>query len=452
MSEFRLDAAAIIHTPDQKVDALLAGFAAELKAKGVVVRGVVQRNTPDPDGGHDKMDLIDIETGDIFPISQNLGRAAGSCHLDQSGLAEASAVLRRALDDRPDLIITNRFGEQEATGRGFADEMLAAMSEGIPVLTAVVDKWRWQWQNFTGGAAASLPASKAALHSWFGAIGSADNKPGGGILAETVAALPSILGEEMNGLRVERAVVGQFFTGVKLSNGSAGACLTPPRPLIKSNCCGTLPKAFHLAGHLKGRPVTDFLADLWEDQGNCRGLGVAVINALSDTVWRKRPLPGWKMESGVDALTAAALRPKESLVMVGAFVNYIRALKEKNATFSVLELTTAPFLPDEMTYYRPAEIAPEVVPTADVLLITGSTILNDTMDDLLALARPDARVMLVGPSVPMLPDVLAAKGVDILATIRVDDADRFLDVLAEGGGPQGMFDGSAEMITLSKVS
>ncbi len=72
------------------------------------------------------------------------------------------------------------------------------------------------------------------------------------------------------------------------------------------------------------------------------------------------------------------------------------------------------------------------------------------MDELLALARPDARVLVVGPSVPLFPDVLAQKGADILATIRVDDADRFLDVLAEGGGAQGMFDGSAELVVLSK--
>jgi len=92
-----------------------------------------------------------------------------------------------------------------------------------------------------------------------------------------------------------------------------------------------------------------------------------------------------------------------------------------------------------------------LVPDADVLLMTGSTIVNDTMDDLLALARPDARVVLVGPSVPLMPDILAAKGVDVLATIRISDPDRFLDVLAEGGGAQGMFDGSADLVVLTKA-
>jgi nucleoside-triphosphatase THEP1 len=167
MSEFRLDAAAIIHPSEQKVGDLLAAFAEELKAQGVMVRGVVQRNTPDPNGGHARMDLIDIETGDIFPISQRLGRAAGSCHLDQSGLTEASAVLRRAHAERPALIIVNRFGEQEATGQGFAAEMLAIMADGIPLLTAVSENWRKQWESFTGGGASLLPASLSAIRLWF---------------------------------------------------------------------------------------------------------------------------------------------------------------------------------------------------------------------------------------------------------------------------------------------
>lgn len=450
MAELELDAAAIIHTPDQAVDHLLAAFARELKARGDDVAGLVQRNTPDPDGGHPRMDLIDVSTGAEFTISQRLGKAAGSCHLDAGGLTEASHVLRHALDSRPSLIVTNRFGEQEATGRGFADEMLAAMSDGIPLLTAVGDRWRKHWLEFTGGGATLLPPTLPALRRWYEGLGKDDTRPAGSILVETVTTLVEILGPELESLTVERAAIGQFFTGVKLSNGSAGACHTPPRPLITSDCCGSLPKSVHLAGHLKGRPVTAFLDDLWEDLGYCRALGIAVINALADTVWRRRPLSEWEILAGLDALSAAELATGERMVMVGAFVSYIRILKEREADLAVLELTTAPFLPDEMRFYRPAEEAPSVVPGADVLFLTGSTIVNDTMDDLLALARPDARVLAVGPSVPMLPDVLARRGVDRLATIRINDADLFLDVLTEGGGTQGMFAGSAELVVLAR--
>ncbi|MTJ82987.1 MAG: DUF2478 domain-containing protein [Telmatospirillum sp.] len=451
MNTDRFDAAAVVHTRDQDANGLLATFVAGLRARGITVLGIVQRDTPDPDGGHAQMDLIDVATGDVYPISQKLGRAATSCHLDQSGLSAASRVLRDAIGRRPALIVANRFGEQETTGKGFADEMLAAMSEGIPFLTLVDSRWVDQWQSFTGGAASLLLPTASSLERWFAGVGAPAGTPGGCVLAETVAFLRAAYGDAIDRLTVERAVIGHSFTAVKLSNGAAGSCQTPPRETITSDCCATLPKSLMLAGHLKGRPVGAFLADLWEDRAHCRALGVAVVNALAAGLWRDRPRTDWTLETGVDALRAAGLKSGEKLVMVGAFVSYIRKLKEHGADFAVLELTTAPFLEDEMVYYRPADSAPAVVPTADVLLMTGSTIVNDTMDDLLASARPDTRVLVVGPSVPMLPDVLASKGADILATIRITDPDRFLDILAEGGGAQGLFDGSAELVVITRA-
>ena len=54
------------------------------------------------------------------------------------------------------------------------------------------------------------------------------------MLRGTLAAISDILGPEHDGLTVERAVIGLFFTGVKLSNGIAGACATPVKTDRKS--------------------------------------------------------------------------------------------------------------------------------------------------------------------------------------------------------------------------
>src|SRR5260370_7857238 len=88
-----------------------------------------------------------------------------------------------------------------------------------------------------------------------------------------------------------------------------------------------------------------------------------------------------------------------------------------------------------MLFYRPAELAREIAPAADVLLITGATLLNDTLEDLLALARPDARVTVLGPTVGMLPDAFLARGADVLGSVRITQPDAFLDLLADAGSP-----------------
>lgn len=51
------------------------------------------------------------------------------------------------------------------------------------------------------------------------------------ILAETVAGIQRILGADLDRIVVERAVIGLFFTGVKLNTGIAGACATPLRSI-----------------------------------------------------------------------------------------------------------------------------------------------------------------------------------------------------------------------------
>ncbi len=57
------------------------------------------------------------------------------------------------------------------------------------------------------------------------------------ILAETIAGIRGILGGDLERIRVERAVIGLFFTGVKLDTGATGACATPLRAIPEAVCC-----------------------------------------------------------------------------------------------------------------------------------------------------------------------------------------------------------------------
>ena len=75
--------------------------------------------------------------------------------------------------------------------------------------------------------------------------------------------------------------------------------------------------------------------------------------------------------------------------MVGAFVPFLRELKRRRQPFLVLEQDPATLKADELPFFRPAEQAATVVPQADVLLITGTTLINDTLEELLALGQAD---------------------------------------------------------------
>jgi uncharacterized protein (DUF4213/DUF364 family) len=272
------------------------------------------------------------------------------------------------------------------------------------------------------------------------------------ILHETLTAISEILGSELDGLVVERAVVGLFFTGVKLGNGIAGACATPIKMIPEAVCCPTSAMAMPFPGKLHGRPAHDLAKEALSDHGIRRAVGIAAMNALADTCWRRRPHPETELRLGIDAFDATEMRPGDKVVVVGAFVPFLRELKRRRQPFLVLEQDPATLKPEELPFFRPAEQAPAVVPEADVLLITGTTLINDTLEELLRLAKPTARVTIVGPTVSLLPDAFLRRGADVLGTVRISAPDEFLETLAEGGSGYHFLGRSAQKVVLVKRS
>ena len=79
----------------------------------------------------------------------------------------------------------------------------------------------------------------------------------------------------------------------------------------------------------------------------------------------------------------------------------------------------------------PAERAVDVLPQADVVALTGTSLLNHTFDELIALCRSDAFVVLLGASAPLTP-VLSEFGVSAVSGTRVTEPERVLRSVAQG--------------------
>jgi hypothetical protein len=161
--------AAIVDDDHSAVDDLLAGFARRLQREGRRVRGLVQHSRPG--NGEEETVLLDLESGACFPLFQDLGPGSVSCRVDPGGVAAASVVLRRALEERAELVIANRFGALEAAGGGLAGDMLAVMSARIPLLTVVTNLYLADWRRFSGNLAVDLPARLDVLEAWFSGLG-----------------------------------------------------------------------------------------------------------------------------------------------------------------------------------------------------------------------------------------------------------------------------------------
>jgi len=79
----------------------------------------------------------------------------------------------------------------------------------------------------------------------------------------------------------------------------------------------------------------------------------------------------------------------------------------------------------------PAESAADIIPQADVVVLTGTSVMNHTFDTLLSLCSPGAFVVALGPSTPLSP-VLFDHGVDVIAGTVVEDIDMTLRYISQG--------------------
>lgn len=156
-----------IHTADRGVpNAVLAEVAEALMLRRLRVTGLIQTRAP-AQGAHPcDMDLRCLPGGPVFPIAQQLGRGSRGCRMDVDALETGVAYVAGQIAAGADIFILNKFGAQEAQGRGFCGAIAQALERGIPTLTVVnplnIDAFR----DFTGGIGEELPAEPDAILTW----------------------------------------------------------------------------------------------------------------------------------------------------------------------------------------------------------------------------------------------------------------------------------------------
>jgi uncharacterized protein (DUF4213/DUF364 family) len=145
-------------------------------------------------------------------------------------------------------------------------------------------------------------------------------------------------------------------------------------------------------------------------------IGVAAINSLLDVDEERC------VELNAGAWLAQQGQGKR-VAVVGSFP-FVPRLRDQVGELWVLERRPAE---GELL----AEEASEVIPRADVVAITGTALINGTLDDLLALCREDSSVIVLGPSTPLSP-VLFDYGVDVVSGTQVVDKDLVFTLISQG--------------------
>jgi len=270
------------------------------------------------------------------------------------------------------------------------------------------------------------------------------------ILDETARLARERLGDVYENLTIERLVVGLFFTGVKLSNGAGGICFTPVKEIPEAVCCpSSAGRIFH-PGKIHGLKAGEALSSLHSPEPLKTAVAIATLNALSSTCfshgWEER----YNIKMGMGALDAIPLPQKSSVAVIGALAPVLRSLKSRGGTWWVIEKDPKTLKSDETSHFVSFDRSEEVISKADVLIITGVTLVNHTLEGILEQAKTEAEIALIGPTASMLPDPLFDRGVRLVGGVWVKQPDELLDVLAAGGSGYHFFDALADRIVIEK--
>ncbi len=167
--ECEISLAGALYRSRERETGLLQRFADELTAQGWRVGGIVQEILKKEDGAGGGIDAVELDTGHHIAINRPTKATLEnkSCSLDTQALAETSTAIERAIAQGMDLILVEKFGEQEQQGQGMAANILHAAAEGVPTLVAVPDGVRGKWAEFTGDMGDEIPYTIEAFRAWW---------------------------------------------------------------------------------------------------------------------------------------------------------------------------------------------------------------------------------------------------------------------------------------------
>ncbi len=211
------------------------------------------------------------------------------------------------------------------------------------------------------------------------------------------------------------------FGIIFLEDGSAGAFYVSLEDSLEQLRHHQLPRTKDLPSLLARRTLAE------------RALGIGLLNALSASVMKRA---GFEPQRAARSDGERKPRRGETVGMVGYFCPLVEKLTSNGCDIIVLERQ-----PERVVTGPQVAVAtdPAVLAGCDSIICTGATLINDSLDELLATAGSNKPFNLIGPTASLLPDVLFRHGVTATGGVFFADAETLKEKLAAGEswGPAG---------------
>jgi uncharacterized protein len=263
------------------------------------------------------------------------------------------------------------------------------------------------------------------------------------ILDKTYHLLKTKYNNLIENLTIADVRIGVFLSAVLLSDGSCG---------VASSNIGT-----RSHGDKKDRDFSDFtpmkiigqkVIGLFESNKKSNlidTLKIAVLNAISSKLLLNA---NYTILENTDPIDLIDLKSHKTITIVGGFQTYIQKISATDNKLYVLELNENALFEEQKRFFVQANDYVNILPVSDVVIITGLTLVNNTIDGLLSSISPHTQVIVTGPSSSIIPDILFENKVNIIGATRITNSDLLFKTVGEAGAGFHLFKYCAQKICI----
>jgi uncharacterized protein (DUF4213/DUF364 family) len=214
---------------------------------------------------------------------------------------------------------------------------------------------------------------------------------------------------------VEVLSLGLGYTAVTTSDGGMGIAYTY---FEEKKSCMVLNQALDC----EGRPAITLLDKINSDNSIERSMALALINALNYKDALKLP----EDKNNTVLAEKFGIGPRSRVAMVGFFGPLVTFFEKKNVALEILD--------QSRKLGRVEDFYKKLNSWAEVLILTSTSILNNTTEEVLAHAADRVKTVMLGPSTPMVAGVFDHLPVHMLAGTVPLDKDNVLKAVRHGAG------------------
>ena len=216
-------------------------------------------------------------------------------------------------------------------------------------------------------------------------------------------------------IKVDFLGLGLGYTVVVTSDGGIGIAYTY---FEDKKSCMLLNEAIDY----ENRPASVLLKKIKSERTIERSMALALVNALNYEDALKLP----QDKNNTILLEEFNIQPDTNVAMVGYFGPLVDRFKEKDIPLEILD--TSRGLGNREGFYK------KLASWADVLLLTSTSILNNTSEEILAKTLENVKTAMLGPSTPMVAKAFEHLPVHMLAGTVPIEKDNILKAIRHGMG------------------